>query len=48
MLKLDVGIQKNANKSTFITLYKTQLQIDHSNQSETRHTEPDDRGESGE
>ena len=48
MIKLKVGIQKNANKSTLITQHKTQLQIDHSPQHETRHTEPDDGRESGE
>jgi hypothetical protein len=34
---------KNANRSIFITMHKTQVQVDQNPQHKTRHTEPDRR-----
>jgi hypothetical protein len=35
-----IGLQKNENEPTFITLHNTQIQVDQRLQHKTRHTEP--------
>ena len=47
LVQLAVSMQKNANQSLFISLYKAQVQVDQKSLHKTRYTETD-RRQSGE
>ena len=46
LVKLDVNMKNNENRSIYITMHKTRVQMDQRPQNKTNHTEPH-RRESG-